>query len=372
MTRELRPRLEAHRETIVARCGDAWRAHFHVTIAYADGPPARLSALNASLRIFRPSYLHVWQLKTYWHEQKLSMDDVDFHAFENIEASPCVSLQDADVLTQTLVREMRAFRDQFLAGEGAGEIGSFWLRKSRKPVLAVLLIEKTDAATGASKIVAYRGMNCEVSMPTGSLCAERNAIGSALAQDPTLPRHALKMIGVLGINLSSSNSSRPATASSVSPANGSSPHHVSQSVASIKERLDTPAPAGSDVARTEEGALNDDAASRREESSGARPETDGTRAPSSPERPAKRTRRHEPNANLSSPRKPKRPRTFSCDDAAVEALLLQAAGAEDRNPLAPCGACKEWLLKIAEANPSFRVVTFENARCRSFYINQIM
>ncbi|KAJ0410996.1 hypothetical protein ATCC90586_007150 [Pythium insidiosum] len=370
MTRELRPRLEAHRETIVARCGDAWRAHFHVTIAYADGPPARLSALNASLRIFRPSYLHVWQLKTYWHEQKLSMDDVDFHSFENIEASPSVSLQDADALTQTLVREMRAFRDQFLAGEGSGEIGSFWLRKSRKPVLAVLLIEKTDARSGATTLVAYRGMNCEVSMPTGSLCAERNAIGSALAQDPTLPRHALKMIGVLGINLS--GSSRPASAAAT---NGSSlPRQVSQPTASIMGCLDTHAPAGSDESRREKGALNDDAASRREESSGMRQET-REQPPSSPQRgreDAPPKRRHEPNANLSSPRKPKRPRTFSCDDATVEALLLQAAGAEDRNPLAPCGACKEWLLKIAEANPSFRVVTFENARCRNFYINQIM
>ncbi len=35
----------------------------------------------------------------------------------------------------------------------------------------------------------------------GSLCAERNAIGSALANDPTLLRSSLKMIGVLGVNL---------------------------------------------------------------------------------------------------------------------------------------------------------------------------
>jgi hypothetical protein len=35
-------------------------------------------------------------------------------------------------------------------------------------------------------------------MLTGSLCAERNAIGSALTSDPTLQRRALNMIGVLG------------------------------------------------------------------------------------------------------------------------------------------------------------------------------
>ena len=29
-----------------------------------------------------------------------------------------------------------------------------------------------------------------------------------------------------------------------------------------------------------------------------------------------------------------------------------------RNPLRPCGACTEWLTKLQEANPSFRVVTY--------------
>ena len=33
-------------------------------------------------------------------------------------------------------------------------------------------------------------------MPTGSLCAERNVIGSALADDITLRRQDLKMIAV--------------------------------------------------------------------------------------------------------------------------------------------------------------------------------
>ena len=62
-----------------------------MTIAYADGPPARLSALNAALRLYRPSYLHMWQLKTFWHASRLSLADVDFHAFEHIEASPVVA-----------------------------------------------------------------------------------------------------------------------------------------------------------------------------------------------------------------------------------------------------------------------------------------
>jgi hypothetical protein len=39
----------------------------------------------------------------------------------------------------------------------------------------------------------------------------------------------------------------------------------------------------------------------------------------------------------------------------------------DMNPLAPCGACNEWLKKIAESNPYFRIVTFTDAECNGVY-----
>jgi hypothetical protein len=41
----------------------------------------------------------------------------------------------------------------------------------------------------------------EVSMPTGSLCAERNVIGTALANDPGLKREDLLMVAVLSLQL---------------------------------------------------------------------------------------------------------------------------------------------------------------------------
>jgi cytidine deaminase len=43
----------------------------------------------------------------------------------------------------------------------------------------------------------------------------------------------------------------------------------------------------------------------------------------------------------------------------------------DMNPLKPCGACHEWLKKIAEVNPSFSVVTFTDHQCEGVYIEQI-
>jgi hypothetical protein len=39
----------------------------------------------------------------------------------------------------------------------------------------------------------------EVSMPTGSLCAERNVLGTALAANPALKREDLKLIAVLAV-----------------------------------------------------------------------------------------------------------------------------------------------------------------------------
>uniref|UniRef100_A0AAV1U9C9 Uncharacterized protein n=1 Tax=Peronospora matthiolae TaxID=2874970 RepID=A0AAV1U9C9_9STRA len=400
MTRELRPLLEAHRETLVDRCGETWKAHFHVTIAYADGPPARLSALNASLRIYRPSYLHVWQLKTFWHEWKVSLMDVDFHSFENIEASPLVAPSKADALTQRIVVEMKTFRDQFLAAEGQGELASFWLRKSRKPVLAVLLIEKAASSSNESPtVVVQRGMNCEVSMPTGSLCAERNAIGSALASDPTLTRRALKMIAVLGLNLAGEDigSSNIVTSSTPLVSTDQSEERVQEDSEAEEElsRVSTRATstlveptlvssqsrskttADVDVAVEPDRMQRIVSSPRLSEDKGAKglilSDECGQLCSRASEGcgHGKRSREHVDDVTSRSLTKPKRPRTFSCDEW-ISDSMRGARALPDRNPLAPCGACKEWLVKIAEANPSFRVITFDNARCRHVYINQII
>ena len=43
----------------------------------------------------------------------------------------------------------------------------------------------------------------------------------------------------------------------------------------------------------------------------------------------------------------------------------------DMNPLKPCGACLEWLKKIAEVNPHFCVITFANEGCGGVYIEAV-
>jgi hypothetical protein len=40
-------------------------------------------------------------------------------------------------------------------------------------------------------------------------------------------------------------------------------------------------------------------------------------------------------------------------------------------PPGRCGACMEWLKKIAEVNPAFKIVTFTDTGLRSIYVNNI-
>mmetsp|Transcript_65838 Transcript_65838/g.152996 ORF Transcript_65838/g.152996 Transcript_65838/m.152996 type:complete len:319 (+) Transcript_65838:44-1000(+) len=66
---------------------------------------------------------------------------------------------------------------------------AFWQRKSRQTVLAVAVCRCSDES-----LVAYRGMNTEVSLPSGSLCAERAAIASAASSF-----HAAREIEALAV-----------------------------------------------------------------------------------------------------------------------------------------------------------------------------
>lgn len=81
-------------------------------------------------------------------------------------------------------------------GTNQHDMASFWLRKTRKPVLAVLLTQKSG-----QEPQLFCGTNMEVSMPTGSLCAERNVIGTALAADLTLQRQDIRIVAVLSLTL---------------------------------------------------------------------------------------------------------------------------------------------------------------------------
>lgn len=152
-------------------------------------------------------------------------------------------------------RQFEAVRDS-----ADHELGSFWLRKTGKAVLAVLYTRRADGTTRF-----WRGMNVEVSMPTGTLCAERNAIGNALAADQSLERSDMRAVAVLSVSL-------------------------------------------------------DPSAEKR---------------------------------------------------GSVNLLNVSELGEIAMNPLDPCGACMEWLRKISEVNPDFKVLTFTSTSCEKVFITPI-
>lgn len=109
-----------------------------------------------------------------------------------------MKVDQTDTTVRLAVAEIIRFKEEFefIRNDSTIEtdLSAFWLRKTKKPVLAVLVVQKPGHGPKL-----YRGTNMEVSMPTGSLCAERNVIGSALADDLTLRRQDLKVIAVYSV-----------------------------------------------------------------------------------------------------------------------------------------------------------------------------
>mmetsp|Transcript_87303 Transcript_87303/g.242143 ORF Transcript_87303/g.242143 Transcript_87303/m.242143 type:complete len:399 (+) Transcript_87303:89-1285(+) len=70
-------------------------------------------------------------------------------------------------------RALEELRRYFLDWFATPQDG-FWHRKSGKPVLSVVVCRRKEGT-----LAVYRGMNTEVSLPAGSLCAERAAIARA-------------------------------------------------------------------------------------------------------------------------------------------------------------------------------------------------
>lgn len=139
--------------------------------------------------------MHFWSLKSFWREQRIYEDDVEFHMFEEIATEPAMRLKDlTDPLVLKAVAEIDSFHREFeaVAARDDNDLRAFWLRKTMKAVLAVLIVQ--HPATG--ELLAYRGTNLEVSLPTGSLCAERNAIGTAFAANMALKREDIKLVAV--------------------------------------------------------------------------------------------------------------------------------------------------------------------------------
>ena len=207
---------------------------------------------------------------------------------ETYPAIPVVDIHDEAILST--INELRAWKKDFqqkAVDDAMSEMSRFWLRKTRQPVLAVLAVQKPED----ERPTYYRGVNVEVSMPTGSLCAERNAIGAAIAADPSLRREHFKMVAVLFM-------------------------------AELDEKPTTPKQSPA-LPSTTPTALN----------------MDGQQV---------------------APFAPLYERSRSAPQQAQRVSFFGDQHAKDTNPRGPCGSCMEWLKKIAQCNPSFKVITFSS------------
>lgn len=404
-----------------------WKQSFAVALSFADGAPARTHAIQASLRPYKPIYYHFWQLKTFWHDSKLCDEDIEVHPFEEMETAPAMdAATTTDDQVRMVVEEMKRFRHHFLETlDGKrNDIRDFWLRKTRKPVLAVLLVQ--DAKTGQHRM--HRGANMEVSMPTGSLCAERNVIGTALASDPGLRREDLLCVAVLAVPLPKEDDQMKSLPQLPSPPPvldpsmcidiGRDPPSTlidQETVTSSTRRtdsIDETKLAGSrqmDIPRShslasfssviEEGDYDvlaeRDALNFRKDGASLLRRGEGIpmsvkvskKAMQTPERKglAGKARNDPiddamlpPAARAGSPagnplRKIRlnpayRPMWGGGVSSRKKKRTVVLHSSQDINPLRPCGACNEWLKKIAESNPYFRVITFTDADCNGVYV----
>jgi cytidine deaminase len=359
-----------------------WKKSFAVTLSFADGSPARTHAIQTALRIYRPTYFHIWQLKTFWHERKIVDDDTEVHSFEEMETSPALESRDIQGDLAAVVKEMKAFREEMTeallsaqANKNSSDIHSFWLRKTHKPVLAVLLVQTDDGPP-----VLYRGTNMEVSMPTGSLCAERNVIGTALASNPKLKREDLKCIAVLAVPPppkltgpprpprsgsgsigSASDSSHP------NPFDGSAPTTMTgrQMRRQSFDEREEDWMLSSEANSINQGATVEfevgEVQAQDEEGQASTPVRQISLFKTESSNSLVDMIKQFPSASGSSPIGASAPAKDQ------RRTVLVRSDIHDINPLRPCGACHEWLKKIAECNPHFQIMTFTDAECNGVY-----
>lgn len=221
---------------------DGWANEVQLTLSASTGTTPMISALHEAFRDLSPTFLHIPRARQ--RPQNEELPTVESYSFREITQRHSVGISELRETEQALVEEMKRWRDHYLAvAHKENELQDFWLRKGNKPVLAVLGVQD------GPDLKFHHACNLEVSLPTGTLCAERNAIGSALAANPALKRSDIKMVGVLSL-------------------------------------------------------------------------------------PDLKSEKHI-------------------------------------NPLGPCGACMEWLRKVAEATPDLRILTFEDVSCENVIVERI-
>lgn len=172
-----------------------------VFLSASTGTIPTMWSLAAATRARQPTLLHVPLARSVLPATREYK--VEAHVHEASDRPTAVDVSELEPAHRALVAQLSAWRDEYepvwaahkpARQQDGGPLHSFWLRKGHKPVLSVLAVRRPDG-----ELAFHRGCNLEVSLPTGTLCAERNAIGSALAGNPALDRRDFVAIAVLGL-----------------------------------------------------------------------------------------------------------------------------------------------------------------------------
>jgi hypothetical protein len=112
----LSPHIDGLRARLVARHAENWATYFSLAISMAAGSPARLAAINASLRQYKPSYLHCPLVKAFYHDCNFTaqLQSIQYITFEGVEGTPPVPVAEVDEECRALVAELRKYADRFL------------------------------------------------------------------------------------------------------------------------------------------------------------------------------------------------------------------------------------------------------------------
>jgi len=281
-------------------------------------------------------------------------------------------------------------------------------------VLAVLLVNRPGVGP-----VIFTGMNMEVSMPTGSLCAERNVIGTALASDSSIRRQDFVMVAVLAVTLPNENpilsppqlpSPPPGTNTNVctiidpKDQSMSRTRETSDFFSEVEEKLaryQRPENMRRSLSMGSFASIVEGSDSHEIDDSSWDKMSGNERAPHSPppvigEKMGLFTTQSIPEVISKSHSMPSFSGYSSGVSTPIRKIKLYGGGetnserraqksksgifrrkkkktvivhnADDINPLKPCGACNEWLKKIAESNPYFKVITFTDTDCSGVYV----
>ena len=193
----------AHAARLAAADPTGWAGRLEVWLSASTGTAAMISGLVATLSRWKPTILAVPNARApavvTADGAGLSCDALQARPSRALEAAARVPLRAPTGAAALAIAELGAWCRDFRArrpqrpGDGDAE-AHFWFRKGRQEVLATVVVRAPDGA-----LRALRGVNVEVSLPTGTLCAERNAIGSALVENPGLRRADILAVAVVGL-----------------------------------------------------------------------------------------------------------------------------------------------------------------------------